>query len=145
MLQKFTSLELLTGGSQYKCEGCDNAARDAERAFSLFRLPEVLVLQIARFAMNGANTCKLDDHVEFESELDLAPYIDSDLGTGVQMRYKLNGVIVHYGSAPNEGHYAAYVNGSNGMWHFIDDAIVEQVEFSQVQASKAYMLFYSRC
>jgi hypothetical protein len=52
-------------------------------------LPDVLVLQIARFTMNGANICKLDDHVEFESELDLAPYIDGDMKADAQTRYKL--------------------------------------------------------
>ena len=63
--------------------------------------------------------------VEFDTRLDLAPYM-SDRRGGAQP-YELFGVLVHAGHSVHSGHYYCFVRAANGLWHQFDDHQVKQV------------------
>ena len=65
--------------------------------------------------------------VDFEIELDLAPFMSNRRG-GPQP-YSLYGVLVHSGHSVHSGHYFAFVKAPNGLWHQLDDNHVSQVSF----------------
>ena len=63
--------------------------------------------------------------VDFETELDLAPFMSNRRGP--QQPYSLYGVLVHSGHSVHSGHYFAFVKAPNGLWHQLDDNHVSQV------------------
>lgn len=54
----------------------------------------------------------------------------------------LYGVIHHFGSGPNSGHYTAHVKGADGRWTMMDDDIVTPCSGPPVNHKNAYVLFY---
>lgn len=109
----------------------------AEKRFVLERAPEVLAIQLKRFAQVGfrGGLRKISGHVEFPLELDLAPFVEelsgeksktelkekshtakrkragscpNERGKTRGYKYELTGVTVHGGSLSG-GHYTAYV------------------------------------
>lgn len=69
--------------------------------------------------------------VDFETELDLAPFMSNRRGP--PQPYSLYGVLVHSGHSVHSGHYFAFVKAPNGLWHQLDDNHVSQVGFSPCQ------------
>ena len=65
--------------------------------------------------------------VDFETELDLAPFMSNRRGP--PQPYSLYGVLVHSGHSVHSGHYYAFVKAPNGLWHQLDDNHVSQVSF----------------
>ena len=63
--------------------------------------------------------------VEFETELDLGPFMSNRRGP--PQPYSLYGVLVHSGHSVHSGHYFAFVKAPNGLWHQQDDDRVSQV------------------
>ena len=63
--------------------------------------------------------------VDFETELDLAPFMSNRRGP--PQPYSLYGVLVHSGHSVHSGHYFAFVKAPNGLWHQLDDNHVSQV------------------
>ena len=63
--------------------------------------------------------------VEFDTRLDLAPYMSDRRGSA--QPYELFGVLVHAGHSVHSGHYYCFVRAANGLWHQFDDHQVKQV------------------
>ncbi|GBF89794.1 ubiquitin carboxyl-terminal hydrolase [Raphidocelis subcapitata] len=86
--------------------------RDAAKSYQVYLPPRVLVLHLKRFAHDmakGGKLQKLDAPVQFEFELDLAPFLaPSSPAAGRPLPYDLAGVVVHMGNM-RSGHYVAYV------------------------------------
>jgi len=140
-LNLFTAPELLTGSNQYGCENCTRrkaAAEAAEAAVAaegtqnegkststvyscaskqllIFAPPALLTLHLKRFTQNGSALRKVQRHVEFKTQFDMAKYC-SAAAAGIgsitvdqkQVLYSLYGVIEHSGRLSN-GHYTAFV------------------------------------
>ncbi|KAG5644871.1 hypothetical protein DXG03_007512 [Asterophora parasitica] len=158
-LDAFLAVEYL----DWMCDKC-KVKRRASKAFSLSRLPPILLIQFKRFeSENGTAARKISTFVDFPMKsLDLTSYMPGPLPPGVARnaeglstnpedprtqaspyRYDLYGVINHLGSDLHGGHYIASVV-SRGTWFSCDDGAIKQQDPKQVVSEKAYVLFYKR-
>ncbi|KAM8953531.1 ubiquitin carboxyl-terminal hydrolase 45 isoform 2-T2 [Pelodytes ibericus] len=189
-LHQFTSVELLMGNNKLLCEKCsenrlkchgkicpavemqENAYTNARKQLLISAAPANLILHLKRFYQNGFTLRKINRHVDFQFNLDLAPFCSATCKNVLEEKsvlYSLYGVVEHSGSM-KEGHYAAYVkirlpsknvseNGACnknytgsmdavrstlGQWVFVSDTHVQTVSESRVLSSQAYLLFYER-
>jgi len=139
-LCRFFQPEVLDGENKYRCDQCKKLS-PARKQMSVYRAPNVLVIQMKRF--ENIYGGKIDRHVHFEERLCLAGYM-CRAGKDARPEYTLYGVVVHAGGSQDSGHYYSYVKESGGKWYCCDDASVAQVNSQTVLAEKAYMLFYVR-
>lgn len=135
-LNNFTQSELLTGSNKWACDSCTenrklNTADNSDCSSSskksttvyctaskqvlLFSPPSVLTLHLKRFQQTLSGCKKVNKHVAFPLELDLAAFCSS---TSIAMSnvslhqrkvlYSLYGVVEHSGRLQG-GHYTAFV------------------------------------
>ncbi|XP_059635606.1 ubiquitin carboxyl-terminal hydrolase 23 [Cornus florida] len=140
-LAHFTAKEQLDGGErQYQCQKCKQKVK-AIKQLTVYEAPYVLAIHLKRFGSYVPGQ-KIDKKVEFGPTFDLKPFVtgpyDGDL------KYTLYGVLVHAGWSTHSGHYYCFVRTSSGMWYYLDDNKVVQVNERKVLEQKAYMLFYFR-
>ncbi|XP_059667596.1 ubiquitin carboxyl-terminal hydrolase 23-like [Cornus florida] len=140
-LAHFTAKEQLDGGErQYQCQKCKQKVK-AIKQLTVYEAPYVLAFHLKRFGSYVSGQ-KIDKKVEFGPTFDLKPFVtgpyDGDL------KYTLYGVLVHAGWSTHSGHYYCFVRTSSGMWYYLDDNKVVQVNERKVLEQKAYMLFYFR-
>lgn len=57
-------------------------------------------------------------------------------------RYVLSGAVFHHGQTFQSGHYTAYVQDGNHLFH-IDDTVIRKRDWPN-NSKDVYMLFYSR-
>uniref|UniRef100_K3WJD6 Ubiquitin carboxyl-terminal hydrolase n=1 Tax=Globisporangium ultimum (strain ATCC 200006 / CBS 805.95 / DAOM BR144) TaxID=431595 RepID=K3WJD6_GLOUD len=111
---------LVDAKNGYDCEKCsrtksskanvtDVILRDAKMNLVVTQLPRVLVIHIKRLGRQK----KITQHIQFDSFMEMAPYIDkSSLAGGkTPTCYELIAVVVHMGNK-RSGHYVAYVSRS---------------------------------
>lgn len=112
--------------------------RMIERKTYLWKLPQILIVQLKRFANRFVkNECD----VRIESELDVSNYCLSSDNT--RARYKLFAIGNHEGSF-NFGHYFADCKSSDNEWRRFNDSHVSRVSENDWDGRKAYVLFYYR-
>ena len=128
-LNSFTQSELLTGSNKWGCERCTLLKAGAEQTGSsnpttvyssaskqmlVFSPPAVLTIQLKRFQQTISGCKKVNKHVDFPLELDLAAFCSStcvampNMEIGSKVLYSLYGVVEHSGTLRG-GHYVAYV------------------------------------
>uniref|UniRef100_A0A913IBP8 Ubiquitin carboxyl-terminal hydrolase n=1 Tax=Strongyloides stercoralis TaxID=6248 RepID=A0A913IBP8_STRER len=130
-LKQFTSEEDLTGSNSYECEKCclefnkkklkENPKAkkkmvEAKKKYLIYSPPVILTLHLKRFEQvhNSiyARTRKIPGYVNFDFELDLAPFVAKHGQRIVpgekRVLYRLYGIVVHSGGLSG-GHYIAYV------------------------------------
>jgi ubiquitin carboxyl-terminal hydrolase 36/42 len=74
-LEHFTLPERLDGANKYRCERC-NRKVPAVKQFLVHQAPNVLVLQLKRFAfMGGMMGGKINKPVSFTERLSLTPFM----------------------------------------------------------------------
>jgi len=139
-LQVYLSKERLDEDNQWSCSTCGKHSR-AIRELRLHLLPNHLVLHLKRFGF-GKHGQKLDKHLAFEREIDLARFVQNR--DGESCKYVLSSVVVHEGASLNFGHYIAFVRAPNGIWYEMDDELVRRTKFSEVKKQNAYLLFFTR-
>ena len=139
-LRQFTKAEKLTVDNAYKCTRCKKKVV-AIKQMVIQKAPTVLTIQLKRFDFVNSYGGKLNKHVEFPTDLDLAPHMTK---RGKPVGYSLYAVLVHAGHSVQSGHYYAFVKSPNGSWYRMDDDSVSMVKLSTVLAQKAYILFYLR-
>mmetsp|Transcript_17630 Transcript_17630/g.29624 ORF Transcript_17630/g.29624 Transcript_17630/m.29624 type:complete len:592 (-) Transcript_17630:172-1947(-) len=137
-LGRFTAVEVLDGQNKYLCSKCKHKVR-AHKRFTIDKAPNVLTINLKRFGAFGG---KIDRIVEYDSKLDLAPYMSQKPQS--RDTYSLYGVLVHSGHSTHSGHYFSFVKSPAGSWHLMDDCQVKQVSEQTVLKQRAYMLFYIR-
>ena len=119
------------------------------KQISIHEPPNVLTLHMKRFEF-GHSASKISKRIEFDIELDLAPFMSSLGPTGKGQPqgsghiYDLYGVLVHHGYSVHSGHYLSYVRNSSGVWQQCDDTRVITVSEREVLNQQAYILFYIR-
>ncbi|AQL01541.1 Ubiquitin carboxyl-terminal hydrolase [Zea mays] len=117
-LENFTEDELLDEGQkEYECERCRQKVV-AKKRLTIDKAPNVLTIHLKRFSPFNPRE-KIDKKVDFQSILDLKPFVSDSKGT--DFKYSLYGVLVHTGWSTQSGHYYCYVRTSSGMWHNLDD------------------------
>jgi len=62
---------------------------------------------------------------------------------GQSLKYRLYGVVNHYGSQ-NFGHYTAFAKINSDEWNEFNDSTVYAIDSSKVVSNGAYILFYER-
>jgi len=123
-LSSFTQSELLTGHNKWACDSCTKlkASGDTKTVYSnaskqllIFSPPPILTLHLKRFQQTLSGCKKVNKHVSFPLELDLAPFCSSTAKSlptvsshQQKILYSLYGVVEHSGSL-HGGHYTAFV------------------------------------
>uniref|UniRef100_H2SFT6 ubiquitinyl hydrolase 1 n=1 Tax=Takifugu rubripes TaxID=31033 RepID=H2SFT6_TAKRU len=152
-LNLFTKPEVLAPEEAWYCPKCQQH-REASKQLLLWRLPNVLIIQLKRFSFRSFIwRDKINDMVDFPiRNLDLSKFC---IGMKDEMQqppvYDLYAVINHYGGMIG-GHYTAYARlpsdknsqRSDVGWRLFDDSTVTMVDESQVVTRYAYVLFYRR-
>ena len=95
--------------------------------------PELLFLHIS--LLSGSLLLKTSESIKSEIEL-----------SGPGYRYKLLGVIVHFGNNDgNSGHFVCYrKHQDDSSWFECNDATVRKVSEAEVLSHQAYILVYSK-
>ncbi|XP_051516080.1 ubiquitin carboxyl-terminal hydrolase 19-like isoform X3 [Myxocyprinus asiaticus] len=152
-LNLFTKPEVLAPEEAWYCPKCQQH-REASKQLLLWRLPNVLIIQLKRFSFRSFIwRDKINDMVDFPvRNLNLSKFC---IGHKEDIQqppiYDLYAVINHYGGMIG-GHYTAYARlpsdknsqRSDVGWRLFDDSTVTTVEESQVVTRYAYVLFYRR-
>ncbi|XP_055079203.1 ubiquitin carboxyl-terminal hydrolase 19 isoform X2 [Periophthalmus magnuspinnatus] len=152
-LNLFTRPEVLAPEEAWYCPKCQQH-REASKQLLLWRLPNVLIIQLKRFSFRSFIwRDKINDMVDFPvRNLDLSKFCIGQKDDLQQPPvYDLYAVINHYGGMIG-GHYTAYARlpsdknsqRSDVGWRLFDDSTVTMVEESQVVTRYAYVLFYRR-
>ncbi|NXS98891.1 UBP19 hydrolase, partial [Jacana jacana] len=151
-LNLFTKPEVLAPEEAWYCPKCKQH-REASKQLMLWRLPNVLIIQLKRFSFRSFIwRDKINDMVDFPvRSLDLSKFCIGRKGEQQLPTYDLYAVINHYGGMIG-GHYTAYArlpNDKNSQrsdvgWRLFDDSTVTTVDESQVVTRYAYVLFYRR-
>ena len=122
----------------------------ASKSSFLMTVPEVLVVQLGRFAFNRGLVRKINTGVRFDIDLDLGEImkdrIDPTLASQGSLKYKLTGVVYHHGEGLKSGHYTAdYHNSFSNRWFHADDMRITRTDTPGKQnSSSAYILIYSK-
>eukprot|EP01129_Flabellula_baltica_P001876 TRINITY_DN1177_c0_g1_i1.p1 TRINITY_DN1177_c0_g1~~TRINITY_DN1177_c0_g1_i1.p1 ORF type:complete len:1153 (+),score=294.55 TRINITY_DN1177_c0_g1_i1:62-3520(+) len=137
----FTMNEQLGESDKWYCSDCEEL-REAFKKFDIWKLPEVLIVQLKRFVWIGTHTGrKNNDYVQFPMfGLNLDDYLINEDEKGV--RYNLIGVVTH-GGGLNGGHYTAYCrNVDSKEWYYYNDSSVSRLKSFDSIPEGAYVLFY---
>ncbi|GFZ17710.1 ubiquitin-specific protease 8 [Actinidia rufa] len=141
-LEAFLKEEPLGPEDMWYCPGCKEH-RQASKKLDLWRLPEILVINLKRFSYSRFLKNKLETYVDFPvHDLDLSTYIAHRNGQSSN-RYMLYAISNHYGSMGG-GHYTAFVHHGGDRWYDFDDSHVSPISEDRIKTSAAYVLFYRR-
>lgn len=155
LLQKFSTPETLTGNNKYECEKCKLEYQKNNKSFSrteatkilhVWITPDVLIIPIKRFKMEGRTTTKNSTTVTFPLEnLDIKSTYSEYYKE--KCTYNLIAVVEHLGGYGG-GHYIAHCkNPINKKWYKYNDDTVHYVPDNDVIneiTGNAYVLFYQK-
>eukprot|EP01116_Phalansterium_solitarium_P025615 TRINITY_DN987_c0_g1_i1.p1 TRINITY_DN987_c0_g1~~TRINITY_DN987_c0_g1_i1.p1 ORF type:complete len:921 (-),score=331.15 TRINITY_DN987_c0_g1_i1:567-3248(-) len=142
-LTAFTTNERLAPGNAWYCPKC-KVHQEAMKKFDIWKLPEVLIIQLKRFQYNKYSRDKLTIGVDFPlAGLDLSSFVLGN--TGDSTLYDLFAVSNHSGGMGG-GHYTAYAkNRDDGGWYLFNDSSVAPVtNANSLRSASAYVLLYRR-
>ncbi|XP_035794909.1 ubiquitin carboxyl-terminal hydrolase 8-like isoform X1 [Anopheles albimanus] len=135
----------------WHCPKC-KSNQDAIKKLDISRLPSIMVIHFKRFYADPETAAtvyrKKQTLVKFPlSDLNMTRYLArTEVNRNKRLttfRYHLYGVSNHYGSMES-GHYTAFcLNNIHQKWFKFDDYNVSSIDAADVQASAAYILFYS--
>eukprot|EP00697_Spironema_sp_BW2_P015488 gnl/Spiro4/6355_TR3277_c0_g1_i1.p1 gnl/Spiro4/6355_TR3277_c0_g1~~gnl/Spiro4/6355_TR3277_c0_g1_i1.p1 ORF type:complete len:734 (-),score=208.25 gnl/Spiro4/6355_TR3277_c0_g1_i1:122-2095(-) len=140
-LELFMTEDILSKDDAWYCSACSEF-REASKKFDLWRLPEILVVHLKRFAYTRYYRDRLDTVVRFPLRgLDLTQFVKGT-HTGV---YDLYAISNHMGGMAG-GHYTAFcLNDTTKRWYQFDDGNVSPIDDERFLCGTAsYVLFYKR-
>ena len=137
----YTEGELLDGDNQYMNDKTKKLI-DAKKKIQIWKFPDILIISLKRFSINGMRITKRNDLVDIPVDnLDLSKYC---LGyTKNKSKYSLYGICNHSGGLGG-GHYFAFCKNTNGNWYSYNDSFVKKMGKEPVITNGAYVLFYKR-
>eukprot|EP00466_Bigelowiella_natans_P017249 jgi/Bigna1/55867/estExt_Genewise1Plus.C_730077 len=141
-LRGFTKEELLSAGNEYKCDHCGHEGR-GKKKLDLWRLPNILIIQLKRFQYTRHYRSKIETYVEYPLEgLDMSPWTRCE-AQKKDSTYDLFAVSCH-GGGLGGGHYWAYAKNliDKQKWYTLNDSSVSRMSPEKVRTSDAYLLFY---
>lgn len=134
----FLKEEIMKGDAAWDCPQCAHK-REAKKKMTICKVPKILVIHLKRFSFDGMWREKLQTFVDFPTDLELHSFVEYHKNP----KYKLYGILNHYGTLEG-GHYTAYCKNSvYNRWYKYDDHEVYEMYESDTKSSAAYMLFYS--
>ncbi|MFS7964623.1 putative ubiquitinyl hydrolase 1 [Helianthus anomalus] len=142
-IEAFLREEPLVPEDMWFCPQCKEQ-RQASKKLDLWRLPEVLVIHLKRFAYSRTMKSKLETLVNFPiHDFDLTKYVANKNNNRPQI-YELYALANHYGNL-GSGHYTAHIKLINeNKWYNFDDNHVSAISEDDVKSNAAYVLFYRR-
>ncbi|XP_018492840.2 putative ubiquitin carboxyl-terminal hydrolase 11 [Raphanus sativus] len=141
-LEAYLAEEPLGPDDRWFCRACKED-KQANKKLNLWKLPEILVVHLKRFAYTRLVKSKIDTFVDFPiRDLDLSKYVKNR--EGESYLYELYAISNHYGGMGG-GHYTAYAKlMDENKWYEYDDSRVTAIDESEIKTSAAYVLFYRR-
>ena len=120
----------------FYCNGC-NGCFSAYSCSKLIKAPKSLIINL-----NRGRGLEFNVNVSFEEYLNIKQFI---CDTDSPYIYELKGVISHFGTNDDGGHFIAYCKNSNNCnWYKYNDEMVEECKFEDVLTKgMPYVLFYS--
>lgn len=108
-LEAYLAEEPLGPDDRWFCRACKED-KQANKKLNLWKLPEILVVHLKRFAYTRLVKSKIDTFVDFPiRDLDLSKYVKNR--EGESYLYELYAISNHYGGMAG-GHYTAYAKVS---------------------------------
>ena len=136
--KNFSKLEILKEHNEWYCGSCKNHTK-AKKKMDIYKLPDVLILQLKRFDKN-TKICSLIDFPIYN--LDLTNCVKNN--SSESSIYDLFAVCNHEGNLEG-GHYYAYCkNFVNGEWFEFNDSSVKKIQEEKLVTSSAYIMLYRR-
>lgn len=130
----------------WECPRC-KVKREADKKIVICKLPQILVIHLKRFSLDGRWRQKLQTTVDFpltDLSVDCTNVLpQSAYTTPSKSSYNLYGVVNHYGHLDG-GHYTAFCKLDNQRWYTFDDSNVTEMKELDVCGQAAYILFYTR-
>ena len=117
-LKQYIKKELMSSKDKFYCEKC-NSLQEAERQVQLDNIPQVMIIQLKRFKMYGANQI-----LKLNSLINLPLDINFDFLVGYKKNYGLyilRAIVIHAGTRGDFGHYFTFVRDSNEGWVLYND------------------------
>ena len=121
------------GDNQIYCNRCKKLL-DAKGQNRIFSSPHVLILILNRGKAN-----QFDCDVEFDENLNIGKYVVSKQ---CPTKYKLIGVISHFGESSMSGHFIADCRHFDDKWYCFNDGIVTGPSGRYSKRGTPYILFY---
>lgn len=109
----------------YTCDKCKNSTHKSCIKFNSY--PDKLIIVLSRSQLHSKN----NTNISTESIC-----IDGNI-------YDLYAFVNHYGSK-NSGHYIAVVEEYDRIWSLYNDEHVSELDTSEIDPGKAYILFYEK-
>ena len=121
------------GDNQIYCNRCRKLL-DAKGQNRIFSSPHVLILILNRGKAN-----QFDCDVEFDENINIGKYVVSK---ACPTKYKLIGVISHFGESSMSGHFIADCRHFDDKWYCFNDGIVTGPSGRYTKRGTPYILFY---
>jgi len=138
LIAAYTAPESMTGTNAWYDDKSD-VHRDAQKRTMFWSLPDVLVIQLARWTVTNAKSRVV---IDFPLDrLDLSQYVVGYRQT--EYVYRLDGVCYHHGGVGG-GHYTAAARNLRGQWRHFDDRVVKAMRCDEICSHDAYLLFYTK-
>lgn len=134
------------------CERCSEkqGKTNVTKQFSLWTLPQMLVVQLKRFDALSGGLRKINKFVQAPLKLNLTKYVShprvtsqaKDNPNALQI-YDLKGIVCHSGQL-HGGHYTAKCYRKDEGWYHFNDSHVQKITDPEktLQSSTNYMFFY---
>lgn len=111
----------------------------AERGIVFWSLPNILIIDLKRWGMNGKKLNKMVDIPV--TNVDLSKYVNGY--SPETYKYDLYGICNHHGGSRG-GHYTAHVKNANGKWYNYNDTNVNEISEESLITTEAYCFFYRK-
>ena len=142
--------EVLDEDNKWLCPKCKEFVC-ARKKVDIWKVPEVLIIQLKRFSGGKYSARKLETYVDFPDILDMRPFIIGPQKDEENLTYRLYAVSNHMGGLGG-GHYTAHAivqnpfeePDPNAHWYSFNDSSCSGSSSSHAHSSAAYVLFYER-
>jgi ubiquitin carboxyl-terminal hydrolase 4/11/15 len=141
--------EQLDSGNRWLCPKCGQQVCAVKKG-DLWRVGEIVIIQLKRFIRTGYRLRKLEAFVDFPERLNLREFIRGPQNESDQW-YRLYAVSNHMGGLSG-GHYTAHAivqdpfgNGdTDAAWWAFNDSLVMPASRNSWRTPSAYVLFYEK-
>ena len=133
--EHYQKSDFMTGQNQIYCNYCKRMST-SENNTTLIVGPQVLIINL-----NRGKGLQFNIKILFDEYLDISDFIYYKQGN---VKYKLIGVVTHFGPSGESGHFIAFCKSFvDNNWYKYNDAIVTLSSFYEVQKTGVpYILFY---
>ena len=108
----------------YYCGKCKKH-RNSNKISQIFRLPQILIVQLKRFQYQFGQKYKKKDEIKIDFELQLNKTLNQNSDLKQNTKYKLKGIVHHHGEAEYGHYYADVFCDATNKWYCLNDSNVQ--------------------